>query len=105
MMGFLFGLMVGSAMSTGGAAPAQSALSQIPIRCLSLVDSEANYIECRFPSISKELADAALPECDKASSGSQYRACKSEFVTKNIKWEIASLKELSAAASKNSAAR
>jgi hypothetical protein len=99
MMGFLFGMLVGGAMSGGAPPQAQAMLSQIPIRCFVLVGDEKSYTECRYPSLYKELADTVLPSCNEFA-GREWRGCQTTFIVKNIKWEIAALKELAAASAK-----
>lgn len=97
MMGFLFGLMIGSSLASGSAPEARQMLSQIPLRCLYLVDDPEQYDRCRYPSMQYEFKDRWVEECEGIFDGS---SCKKKFVKQNIQWELAALKQLANAAAK-----
>lgn len=58
-MGFLFGLLMGTAIMSGGTQTQiqmQQMLSQIPLRCFAALDiSDAAYRDCRILSMRAEL--------------------------------------------------
>lgn len=97
-MGFIFGLMVGSALSSASGPPqVQQALSQIPFRCLALVDDEAQYRRCRYPSMRENFYGKAVLGCMDTFNESR---CKDNFTDENIKWELTAIKQLADAAAK-----
>lgn len=88
-MGFIFGLLIGSAISSGGSVP--PILGSIPFRCLAAFDvSEHEYRNCRGRSLNKELYDGG--GCDSGQrSDFNHQSCSFE---RNITWEIAGLREM-----------
>lgn len=90
-MGFLFGLFLGAAASSGGASP--PSLGTIPFRCLAAFESsEADYRICRRNTLRHDLYSdmpCTFPDIDKPDG-----ACSFE---KNLSWEIAGLRSLKTA--------
>lgn len=92
-MGFIFGLLVGTALSTSGTgSTAPPLLGSIPLRCLAALEvSEAEYRHCREPSLSMELYGSGNgPSCgriDREGNG----VCS---IARHLTWEIAALKHL-----------
>lgn len=68
-MGFVFGLMIGSAMS-GSPHQMQAMLSAIPLRCFAALDeSDRTYKDCRRPSLMRELDEQSSKTCGYIWSG------------------------------------
>lgn len=90
-MSFLFGLLIGMAVSSSGSTLPQ--LSTIPFRCFAALDiSEAEYRDCRRSSLRAELysnSNCRWSEIDGDGPCS---------FTRNVAWEISALHELKKAA-------
>lgn len=98
-MGFIFGLIVGGALMSGGDTAVSRALGAIPFRCLAALDvSEADYQECRTPSLRVELyGQNTSGICVSPTS----TACR---LDKHLAWEIAGLREMKKAIEQRQAA-
>lgn len=99
-MGFLFGLLVGAAISGGGdkASPhLPAALSEIPFRCFAAIErSDDAYRGCRRLSMAAQLQqqhDVANADVTGIPNSKMAQA-----VAEAMDWEIAALHELEAAA-------
>jgi hypothetical protein len=94
-MGFIFGLIVGGIVfGSDGTAP--SILGNIPLRCLHAFGvSDAEYRDCRAPSLNFELYNQNCPQHERAKSSGP---CS---LDRHIAWEIAGLRELKAAGEKS----
>lgn len=86
-MGFLFGLLIGAAASSGGSLP--PSFGTIPFRCLAAFDiSEADYRVCRRNSLRAEIFNGP---CNYGDLDKPDGPCSIE---KHFAWEIAGLRDL-----------
>ena len=88
-MGFIFGLLVGAAISSGGGST-PPILGSIPLRCLAALDvSDDAYRTCRGRSLSRELYDR--DQCDSRDRANEKSEC---YLPLNLTWEIAGLRQM-----------
>lgn len=88
-MSFIFGLMVGSALTSGGGNASLPNLGTIPFRCLSAFEqSEDAFRECRHRSMENDLYKDG---CDLERRRADTGGCS---IKQNITWEVAGLREL-----------
>lgn len=92
-MGFIFGLMVGSAISSGGGHIAlPPIIGTIPFRCLAAYEiSETDYRNCRYPSLYAEIIGGQTTPCSYGSLTSEKSVCNYEM---HMRYELAALAEL-----------
>lgn len=92
-MGFIMGLVVGSALSSGGSTAIPNIPQGIPFRCLAAIEqSDSEYRNCRWASMYDELYKTQT--CGARSMEDPKSVC---HIESHIKWELAALKELKAA--------
>lgn len=91
-MGFIFGLIVGGVVfGSDGTAP--SILGSIPLRCVAAFGiSEAEFRECRTPSLNAELY---AQNCPRQERNRNDVPCSFD---RHVTWEIAALRDIKAAA-------
>ena len=88
-MGFLFGLLVGGAMMSGGSSGVPS-LGAIPFRCLAAFDvSETEYRTCRRPSLKLEVW--TYTGCGLSDHNAKTGSCS---VEQHLSWEANGLHDL-----------
>ena len=98
-MGFIFGLLIGSAL-TGTPGTMQHAIGSIPMRCLAAIEvSDDEYRDCREPSLKQELHEGSPCRWDDIKGTGP---CSFD---RNIKWEIAALRELKSSIEANKAVK
>jgi hypothetical protein len=100
-MGFLFGLIVGTALSSGGdnSPRLPSSLSEIPFRCLAAIEqSDAAYRDCRRLSMAAQIQQQHdVADCQVS------KVCRNDIphaVDVALDYEIAALHQLESAAAK-----
>jgi hypothetical protein len=99
-MGFIFGLIIGAAVTSGGSVPAPM-LGSIPFRCLAAFDiSEAEYRQCRTISLQREIYEGT--PCRRHNMSDPADPCSFD---KAITWEIAGLREMKAAMQQKQSAK
>jgi hypothetical protein len=91
-MGFIFGMIVGAALSGDGSPKLPPALGSIPLRCLAAFDiSEDEYRLCRMPSMAGELKLSYYCDYSDIRSKDGNNPCGA---MRHMFWEIAALREL-----------
>ena len=88
-MGFIFGLMIGAA-ATSGSPHVPPMLGSIPFRCLAAFEiSEADYRQCRAVSLRREIYEGT--PCRNNEMADPANPCS---IDKALTWEIAGLREM-----------
>lgn len=91
-MGFIFGLLVGGMIASGGGSAMPPMLGSIPFRCLAAFDvSEADYRDCRSPSLGLELGAGSGNPCEYRDRNKSDGPCS---FSRHMQWEITGLREM-----------
>ena len=97
-MGFIFGLLVGAALSSGGDGSSRlpPSLSQIPFRCFAAIEqSDDAYRACRRLSMAADMAQQCKMVPGRICEG---RDDYDKAIDAGLTWEIAALHKLADAA-------